>query len=661
MIAPTIQQIKNLMDAVPSINLVYAVHDSNGNAFAGYPDNRAGRRKAEQDLGINPFRCKHGCSGISCVHGHPASRWVGVEPNEEDVVIRAKRHVFRARRRIPQISGGVAVNWYVRKGGSDTNGGSSSSTTPDRQGTDGTTSTTTFSSATGAFTSGDVGKGINIGGTLYRITAFTNSTTVTIDRSAGSAAGQTWKLGGALATITKMLQTTATIMQNGDTLWIGAGTYRETFTLNLTGITAETFITGDNDGSHTGDAGDVILTSYLTNDKTAATTNSQIIFNGKSFLTWQKMFFQNGASGAIANAQVTTSQNIKFQDCVLVGYGNGTNLLANITTVFGTGLSWTFDRCSLFQPAANNVIQITAPLGTGADYDLNFLVQNCRLYALGNSSFFNLPSSGTGSNKPGGVKAKNCTYIGRGAFFATAGTNYSTTIPCNCVNSIVASGGATCLSAFTAGQITEDYNILYSTSTRANVTAGTHSIADGSYALMLELGQAEIFGRSTRPLYAPTVGSPQLGFGDDGTAPSVDALNRSRPAGGQSASKATGALERANTWGRETTTTHSGANALSITGPGYQDFDIPVDAVSTTITVYLRCDATYAGTKPQLKVLNGGECGVADATDTMTAAANTWDQRSLTFTPTSKGIVTIRIQSNDTNGGGKAFADTRNF
>jgi hypothetical protein len=121
-----------------------------------------------------------------------------------------------------------------------------------------------------------------------------------------------------------------------------------------------------------------------------------------------------------------------------------------------------------------------------------------------------------------------------------------------------------------------------------------------------------------------------------------------------------GAFERGDTWAKETTTVRTGSNALYAMGPATQDFDVPVDAAATKISVWLRYDTTYAGTLPQLKVLNGEEAGVTAATATMVAAADTWEQVSLTFTPARAGIVTIRLQSNCTATTGFAFADDMN-
>jgi hypothetical protein len=121
---------------------------------------------------------------------------------------------------------------------------------------------------------------------------------------------------------------------------------------------------------------------------------------------------------------------------------------------------------------------------------------------------------------------------------------------------------------------------------------------------------------------------------------------------------ACGALEAGPFALRETGTVHTGSFSLKLPGPTFYDFSIPVKAVSTTITIQTLFDSSYTGTKPQLKVLNGTEAGVADATTTATGSAGVWEQLSLTFTPATAGIVTIRVQSNSTIAYGSAFFDT---
>jgi hypothetical protein len=107
---------------------------------------------------------------------------------------------------------------------------------------------------------------------------------------------------------------------------------------------------------------------------------------------------------------------------------------------------------------------------------------------------------------------------------------------------------------------------------------------------------------------------------------------------------------------RETVTPRTGANALHFTGGGWHDLLVPVNAVSTTVTVYGRYDGSYSGASlPQLIVMNIP--GVADQTDTMVAAANTWEQLSVNFTPTAQGICRVRLKSRDTGPDGLTIFD----
>ena len=240
--------------------------------------------------------------------------------------------------------------------------------------------------------------------------------------------------------------------------------------------------------------------------------------------------------------------------------------------------------------------------------------------------------------------------------------NTSTTFPCTVLNSIVGGQGNAALEAAATGQITEDYNLLPATTPRTNVSVGASSISGhpSPYALLFEIGQALLRGASPRPFLSPMLGSPALGFGNSG-GPTTDILGLTRPSGPAltwaNALASIGAYERGNTGQKEVTTVRTGSNALKLLGPSCQDFDLAVGATSTTVTVYGRYDSAYgAGTLPSMRVLANGEIGIAEATATMTGAANTWEQLSLNFTPTASGLITVRLMSAG-DGDGSAFFD----
>lgn len=87
--------------------------------------------------------------------------------------------------------------------------------------------------------------------------------------------------------------------------------------------------------------------------------------------------------------------------------------------------------------------------------------------------------------------------------------------------------------------------------------------------------------------------------------------------------------------------------AFTLSGAGFSDFFVAVDAVETTISVSAQYDANYTGDLPLLEVFNIP--GDTDKSDAMTAAAATPETLSVTFTPTAAGQVRVRLRSRDTS------------
>lgn len=561
----------------------------------------------------------------------------------------------------------AAANLYVRKSGSDNNGGSSGGAAPDRTGADGasTNNSATFTAASGAFTAADVDKLIFIVSKgRYRITAVTNSTTVTLSANiSGTSSGLTWNLGGAVLTIGALLTNANVAVAGGDSIYIGAGTYRETVTVSLA-PSSNVNVLADVDGAKTGDPGMVQWTAFTTNDKTAPAASNVLNLNGKSNFTFKNIFFVGGAATVIG-AATATSQNINFTDCDILGDNSTNAVLMSVTGAAGggTAFNWTVDRCRFWGMRSGSLTVSVAQAASGSgSNDVNFLVQNCLFVSHNASGAVQLSGATSTGARPGGFGMRNCLSITAGSLlnistdaWASAGTVSSV------ANCAAMCGAAVALIATTSGQVNEDYNLLITSNAtkRTLVTAGTHSVTTG-YALLFHFGQERCWGGFTRLFGEPLAASPLLGFGNDGNQTSYDETNRPRPAGGASASPAVGFLERSNTFAREITTVHTGANAISATGPAYQEFLVPVDATQTTISVYLRYDSTYAGTRPQLQIDANGEIGVAAETVTVSAGGlNGWAQVSLSaFTPTATGVVCVRVISNDTNGGGKCYADS---
>lgn len=475
---------------------------------------------------------------------------------------------------------------------------------------------------------------------------------------ASAVSNKPWK------TITKALG--ASGIASGDTVYLSpAGPFREVISVAMTAPTAETKILGDPSNAQgfktSGGAavapGIVRVTGFTTNDTSAASNTTLLNLNGKNHLTFQYIQFDTGNARAVDQG---TGNNNTFKDCAFIANA-GTAPVFAVGTAANVAATLTVDRCLFVSLSQNPAISIVLTRPATADFDYAITVRNCEVLGFcGGNALIDTTSTGANSFKGGGVRLYNLTAIFAGTLIRAGDANLSTTVPgITVANSLLVSGNGTALSANTSGQIVEDYNRIWAVTPRTNVSTGTHS-DNTKAAPLFHFGQERIWGMFQRPFGEPLAGSPLLAFGNDGNQSAYDGLNRPKPAGGASASAGIGWLERGNTLAKETSTVHTGSVAGKFTGPGYQDFDVPVDASSTTLSIYLRYDSTYAGTRPQITLLANDEIGVATQTVTATTSAlNAWEQESFAaFTPSAKGIVTVRVISNDTNGGGAVYVDT---
>lgn len=570
----------------------------------------------------------------------------------------------------------MGVNAYVRKTGSSNNGGSSSGASPDSTGTTGASNTTTtFTDASANWQPSDVGKLINIVTKgRFQITARASTTSITLSAAvAGTTSNLTWNIGGACLLIQDILGNANSCLcqaSSNDTLWIGAGTYRELLSISLTpGSTNTLTIQGDTDGAQTGDVGIVYSSGYLTDDKTAPSNTAQIALGAKNYVTVNQVAFVAGGSGALITG---TGNNITFNDCPMMrfGSGSGSTIWTYVATVDIAAVIL-FNRCTIFAGQASNnqpdLFTLTVPTSTVADYNINFNLTNCRVTCINGGRVISVTATGANSFKGGGVVLQNSTCIGGGAF-ATLSANVSTTAGKQCLvyNCILISTG-TALNGNAASQIVEDYNRIVSATPRTNVSTGTHSISDNSYAPIFHIGQELLFkSLYPMPFLSPTTTSPYLGFGNENsavTAPTVDALNRPRPSGPgitwANNSNAIGAFERHDVAKKDTVTVDV-SPSIKMVGPMDQEIRIPVPASATVISIKVQRDGSYgAGTKPQITLLANGEIGVVTQTVTDVAASGQWNTLTLaSFTPTAAGVVILRLDATGSAGAGNTYWDT---
>lgn len=265
----------------------------------------------------------------------------------------------------------MAINatavWRIRVGGSDTNGGGYDSAISGA-GTDYTdqdvsqlsltdivcTGTTTVTSVVGGFTTAMIGNAIRItgGGATsgwYYITARTDTNTITVDRTPGTVAAGTGKVGGAVATLQSLMLSTNAAGNKvvaGNTIYIrGSGVDRPTsndYTQNYFGAAA---VSGDLT------IGRIKIIGY--NGRPRIGSTGLIVYNC-SYIHLENLYFF--ASSSPVYPLIGTVSRSVIRNCIID--------LNNQTT---------FGLFSLTYPDAGNLIEyceifshLTTPTGTGA-------------------------------------------------------------------------------------------------------------------------------------------------------------------------------------------------------------------------------------------------------------------------------------------------------
>lgn len=557
--------------------------------------------------------------------------------------------------------------WYVRASGNDSHAGSTPSTA---------WATPQHALQSGGLSAGDF---VYVGAGVYRQTiavAYSGAATATGTNGATSAGGTIFTDSTAAAFTSGMVGQAIEITAGGSTYLCKVTAFTSSSIVTIAPATAMGFpvgvftgctwtvgkiaIIGDVDGSQTGDAGQVTLTAYTTNDKTAPSGTTLLAFAAHTYLSCALLTFVGGTAVTISNTAPSGAAALSFLDCTLNGFGGVThNTMTFISSTTGAALGITMDRCTVVANGNGDTaiaFTLTTTTSGAADWDALCIIRNSMVWSIGGDAV-SVQAGGTNTFKGGGVRVYNCGLIGTTAFQCVTASQLSTSVPCEVHTSFVA--GNTGLSAATSGQITESYNLINASTPRTNVTAGTGSVSNGSYAPLVELGQSFKWGAGTiRQFLAPDgPGSPLLGFGSDGSAndPVMDFQGRPRPSGGGSALTAVGYAEFHDASVQNTSTVPSGqTSAGQLTGPGDQDLLIPVDATATTIALQLYQGSGYSGSAyATATLLSEGELGIASQVETCTSTLSAW--QTLTFnsiTASKQGWVRVRITSYDTSGTG---------
>jgi hypothetical protein len=463
----------------------------------------------------------------------------------------------------------------------------------------------------------------------------------------------------------------ANTVQPGDTVHIGAGVYRELVTMDTSGTSGNAIrYIGDVTGAYTGDAGLVVLTGYDAETARGTGPEHLIDLKGALFVEFHNLVIVGGNAGTddypiynSATASDYSTEGVRFQNCFIkAGDDHEHAILINVRaggTPSTQGLA--VDGCVIMGHV--QCVQGAAP---AADVDMKWLFTNNVFLPAGQTLargfFFDGPTSGT--TGVFGFDFYNNTFIGLyHAIYST--DNFNTTHSLDIYNNLFWGCYMSVFRSTDGGIVNADYNTYVYTKYGANgVTEGEHSTVGTGTLLgfMVNPILEKAWGWSPFSTFEPvslsSYVSSVIGTASATYAPATDMLGNPRPMGRNTGGALTadiGAVEARTRPVDETTTVHGGGHAARFSGAGFYECFVPVSAAETTISVYAYKDANYTGDAPIMEIYNIP--GVADQSDAMAGAAESWEQLACTFTPTAAGLVRVRLRSRDTSATGECFFD----
>lgn len=242
----------------------------------------------------------------------------------------------------------------------------------------------------------------------------------------------------------------------GDTVYVGAGTYRETLTVDVSGSAGSpvTYI-GDYTGAATDGTGGVVRITGSDNDQTATRANF-VVANSKDYRTFDGFVCDIASS---VGWNLTTVNNWRLDRLYISGSVGGIQFI-------GDCKSNTVARAAIIGLTTGGGPILFLDAATERSDTAN-MVENC-LGLNGRDGGIFLQSV-----RVGGITVRNSTIILSSSGFNVSALAVGQTVTVN--NCII----AWCNYAFiagAAGMVTENYNTVYAVSSpRTNVTAGANS------------------------------------------------------------------------------------------------------------------------------------------------------------------------------------------
>jgi hypothetical protein len=277
----------------------------------------------------------------------------------------------------------------------------------------------------------------------------------------GQGAGQAW------ATVAYALGSTSASggagLVAGDILYIAPGVYRGAITLGMASAASTISIIGDPLCTQFSgiSAGEVMLT-VATSDSLVSTT-TLITGTSKNFISWEGIIFDS--STATVGVNISGCQSWTFTKCTFSSPLLNVNTPSNIQAAYAAGViaNLTIDRCSFFGGGCLLLLCTNHSSQT----NVNVVIKD--VYCIG--SLLRVAGAiANDSTNAFGIKVFNCTTI-YGGILA-----YSTITGAVTVQNCVLHASQALEAGYSATNITENYNRIYSAAPRSNVATGANSV-----------------------------------------------------------------------------------------------------------------------------------------------------------------------------------------
>jgi hypothetical protein len=275
----------------------------------------------------------------------------------------------------------------------------------------------------------------------------------------GQGSGQAW------ATVAYALGSTSaggSGLVAGDILYIAPGVYRGAITLGMASAASTISVIGDPLCTQfTGTSAGEVLLTVATSDNAVSTT-TLISGTSKNFISWNSIIFDS--STASIGVNISGCQNWTFTKCTFSSALLNLNTPSNIQAAYAAGViaNLTIDRCSFFGGGCLLLLCTNHSSQT----NVNVVIKD--VYCIG--SLLRVAGAiANDSTNAFGINVFNCTTIYGGVLAYSTITGAVTVQNC-----VLHSAGLE--AGYSATNITENYNRIYSAAPRSNVATGANSV-----------------------------------------------------------------------------------------------------------------------------------------------------------------------------------------